>query len=164
MRVGGLLLDAVLKQDSLNRRRVVLASPIGSQNLGETAGSSEGLLQKRRELILRFVKKDHDVPRVADGEDGNVAMPCGREVVLAHVNQIDVPSSLARGSGGRRGVATYDVGVLTVVAGLARIRDGAENADAVFAELGDLGDIRVTQTKMPEFRLRQHARVQRSLL
>ena len=58
---------------------------------------------------------------------------------------------------------TYDVGVLTVVTGLARVRDGAENANAVFAELGNLGDIRVTQTKMPEFCLRQHARVQRSL-
>ncbi len=76
-------------------------------------------------------------------------MPCGREVVLAHVNQIDVPSSFARGSGGRRGVVTDDVGVLTVVAGLARVRDGTENANAVFAELGNLGDIRVTQTKMP---------------
>ncbi len=50
----------------MNCRRVVLASPISSQNLGKTASWSEGLLQKRRELILHFVKKDHDVPRVAD--------------------------------------------------------------------------------------------------
>ena len=78
---------------------------------------------------------------------------------FAKIDEIDVPDALPHSSGGRWSVVARGVGVHAGVTRIANIGERMLDAYATPAQLGQLGGMRVIETKMPELMFSQGAKL-----
>ena len=141
---------------------MVLLGTISTKDGWRTVHTSNGLPEKGGELVLGLVQTNHDIVRIGNGEDSDVAVACCRKILGAHVDKVNIPHALDLIVRWRWCIVLGDVAVLTFMTGMARFSNGMIDANAVFTELRNLGDVHMVQAKMPEFCVSKGTRVRRA--
>jgi len=101
-------------------------------------------------FILACVQEAHDTPGLGNSEYCQISVASHGEIGFAHVDKVCIPDAFCVRGAGFWQVVAFGLAIHALMAGFACVRDGGWDANAVAAQLGNLGNMSMTKAQVPQ--------------